>query len=680
MSISRLKIFGKLAISVIILMMVSSCSTEPKSRSQVTPVPQNSLNLQQQKRIALVIGNANYQVGKLDTPLNDATDMANALKELGFEVILLKDSSKRQMDDALDQFTTRINQGYVGLFYYAGHGMEVEGENYLIPVNAQIKAEKDIQYESMPLGKILGRMEGAGNRINIVILDACRDNPFRKFWRSSSRGLTAPVQAASGTLIAFATAPGKVASDGTGRNGLFTSYLLKYIKTPNMEVDLMLRKVRSDVAQNTNNYQVPWTSSSLIGEFAFNQKTETTPPIVTSSPVPKPSPSIAALPQLFPPQLSPNPVVTPTPQPSSTQVSTTSSPSITRSLRTLKGSSDAIQILSFSSDGKRFFSTSFGNEWLSGRYTKENSIKIWNIAAGKLEHTLKGHYSTITSIHISSDNNRIISASDDRTIKIWNISTGKLERTLKGHSQQVSVAVISPDQRYIISGGQDKTMKIWNFKTGKLERTLMGHSGWIYSLALSPNGKHIVSADSEINGIKIWNLATGKLERTLLTANSSKTREGFAISSKGRYIVSASEDKNINVWDLDTGKLEHTIESGNSLSAPNVILSPDGQYIIGYNRWDEAKVWNLRTEKLERTLEGSSRGIQYVVISPDGQHIVGTGGDRGRTIRVWNVATGKLESTLEGHSNFVSSIAISPDGQYIASGSSDGEIRMWRWK
>lgn len=296
MLIPRLKIFGKLAISVIILMMVSSCSTEPKSRNQVTIVPQNSLNTQQQQRIALVIGNENYQVGKLDTPINDATDMAGVLKELGFEVILLKDSSKRQMDDALDQFFTRINQGYVGLFYYAGHGMQVEGENYLIPVNAQIKAEKDVEYESMPLGKILGRMESAGNQINIVILDACRDNPFRKFWRSSSRGLTASLQAASGTLIAFATAPGKVASDGTGRNGLFTSYLLKYIKTPNVDVDSMLRQVRSNVAKDTNNYQVPWTSSSLIGEFAFNQKTETTPPIVISPPVPKPSPSIAVVP------------------------------------------------------------------------------------------------------------------------------------------------------------------------------------------------------------------------------------------------------------------------------------------------------------------------------------------------------------------------------------------------
>ncbi|MFM6131778.1 MAG: caspase domain-containing protein [Sphaerospermopsis kisseleviana] len=292
MLIPRLKFLGYLAIATAILSFGFSISVEKFNflpfQGINQAIAQDSLNTQQQKRIALVIGNANYQVGKLGTPLNDATDMEAALKELGFEVILLKDSSKRQMDDALDQFSTRINQGYVGLFYYAGHGVQVEGENYLIPVNAQIKAEKDVEYESMPLGKILGRMESAGNRINIVILDACRDNPFRRFSRSSSRGLTTPGQQelGTGTYIAFATAPGKVASDGTGRNGLFTSYLLKYIKTPNLPVQLMIQKVRSDVVKNTNNRQVPWESSSLIGEFAFNQKAETTsaPPHSVISP------------------------------------------------------------------------------------------------------------------------------------------------------------------------------------------------------------------------------------------------------------------------------------------------------------------------------------------------------------------------------------------------------------
>jgi tetratricopeptide (TPR) repeat protein len=350
MSMLRLKIVGKLVISVALSMTVSSCypeqKSEPKSRSidvsssqntantqeqkseqksRSVSISPNHSNIQQQKRIALVIGNANYQVGKLDTPLNDATDMAAALNELGFEVILLKDSSKREMDEALDQFLTRIKQGYVGLFYYAGHGMQVEGENYLIPVNAQIKAETDVKYESVSLGKILDRMEEAKNQIKIVILDACRDNPFRSFSRSSSRGLTTPVQPASGTLIVFATAPGKVASDGgIGRNGLFTSYLLKYIKTPNLDVDLMLRQVRSDVAKN-NNDQVPWNSSSLTGEFFFNKKPETINSTAISSPVPFPSSTPVTI---STPKPSPSTTLsTPQPQPSPSSPQPQPSPS-----------------------------------------------------------------------------------------------------------------------------------------------------------------------------------------------------------------------------------------------------------------------------------------------------------------------------------------------------------------
>jgi tetratricopeptide (TPR) repeat protein len=289
MFIPRLKLLGNWVIATAIFSFGFSVSVERFSflpfQSINQAIAQNSLNTQQQKRIALVIGNANYQVENLVTPLNDATDMAKALEELGFEVILLKDSSKREMDEGLDRFSTLIKQGYVGLFYYAGHGIQIQQENYLIPVNAQIFTERDVQEQSIPLATILSEMANAGNQLNIVILDACRNNPFRSFSRSlsSSGGLATPAETASGTLIVFATAPGKVASNGRGLNGLFTSYLLKYIKTPNLDVDLMLRQVRSNVAKDTKNYQVPWNSSSLMGEFYFNQKAEITPQPQTSS-------------------------------------------------------------------------------------------------------------------------------------------------------------------------------------------------------------------------------------------------------------------------------------------------------------------------------------------------------------------------------------------------------------
>jgi len=277
MLIPRLKFLSHLAITTTILLVATWMSPERdkflsfKVINQA--VSQNRLNTQQQqqRRIALVIGNANYEVGKLKTPLNDAADMAETLKKLGFEVILLEDASKRRMQESFENFSKQLGKGTVGLFYYAGHGMQVDGENYLIPVNnASIDSEADIEYDAVPLGKILRRMKSADNVANIVILDACRDNPFSN-WKASSRGL-ADVQSGTGTLIAFATAPGKVAIDGTdrSRNGVFTSYLLKYIATPNMDLDAMLMRVRDDVIKETKDYQVPWNSSSLRQEFSFN--------------------------------------------------------------------------------------------------------------------------------------------------------------------------------------------------------------------------------------------------------------------------------------------------------------------------------------------------------------------------------------------------------------------------
>jgi tetratricopeptide (TPR) repeat protein len=148
----------------------------------------------------------------------------------------------------------------------------VDGENYLIPVNAKLDVAEDVRYEAIPVGKVLARMEDAANQMNIVILDACRNNPFARKWRSSQRGL-APIQSARGALIAFATEPGGVAADGEGENGLYTSFLLKHLKTPNLDVELMFKRVREDLVQATQNKQVPWEYSSLVGDFSFNPVT-----------------------------------------------------------------------------------------------------------------------------------------------------------------------------------------------------------------------------------------------------------------------------------------------------------------------------------------------------------------------------------------------------------------------
>ncbi|HNU07315.1 MAG TPA: caspase family protein, partial [Pyrinomonadaceae bacterium] len=229
-----------------------------------------------QKRVALVIGNAVYTKAKpLANPANDASDMAATLKGLGFEVVSGVNQNKRQIEALIRDFGTKLAaSGGVGLFYYAGHGIQVGGENYLVPVDADIPEEDEVAYSAVPISLVLTKMSSAKNDLNIVILDACRNNPFARSWRGfrdsgNSDGL-AKISPPTGTLVLYATEPGKVASDGTGRNGLFTESLLKQIKTPGLEYDQMVRALSTDVWERSGKQQLPWKEGNALQVFYFS--------------------------------------------------------------------------------------------------------------------------------------------------------------------------------------------------------------------------------------------------------------------------------------------------------------------------------------------------------------------------------------------------------------------------
>jgi uncharacterized caspase-like protein len=175
----------------------------------------------------------------------------------------------------MDDFGEKLQDYTVGLFYYAGHGMQVNGNNYLIPVDASVKVEQDVEYDCIDAGRLLGKMEAAGTNTNIVILDACRDNPFSRSWSTSRSGAQqggtglAFMNAPSGSIIAYATSPGKTASDGTGKNGLYTEAILKYIKVPKLSIEDFFKNVRGEVENKSNRMQTPWESTSLKGSFFF---------------------------------------------------------------------------------------------------------------------------------------------------------------------------------------------------------------------------------------------------------------------------------------------------------------------------------------------------------------------------------------------------------------------------
>jgi len=220
------------------------------------------------ERLALVIGNSTYKSSPLKNPVRDAQDVSMSLRHLGFTVIQKNNASLREMESAINQFHGTLKQGGIGLFYYAGHGVQVDGKNYLVPTDAVIGSESDTKYECVDAGRVLGKMEDAGNSMNIVILDACRNNPFARSFRSASRGLVR-MDAPTGSILAYSTAPGDIAADGSGRNGIYTKHLLQHMMTPGLDINSVFIRTRMAVIQETGGKQVPWESSSLTGIFYF---------------------------------------------------------------------------------------------------------------------------------------------------------------------------------------------------------------------------------------------------------------------------------------------------------------------------------------------------------------------------------------------------------------------------
>lgn len=259
------------------------------------------------ERFALVIGNGAYETASLANPPNDAALTTAALRDAGFAVTTVVDADQTKMKQQIRAFSQTVrNAGpdAVAAFYYAGHGVQVDGKNYLIPVGATIAAKPDLEYETVEAQWVLDMIGASGAGLSIIILDACRDNPFRSFTRSNSRGL-ARMDAPRGALLSYSTAPGDVAADGAGRNSPFTEALARAIRTPGLKIEETFKQVRREVLDATGDRQLPWESTSLTGDFYFTPGGQSLPVAVAPTPQPttpapqpepEPQPQVAAAP------------------------------------------------------------------------------------------------------------------------------------------------------------------------------------------------------------------------------------------------------------------------------------------------------------------------------------------------------------------------------------------------
>lgn len=243
--------------------VIRSGTAANETESTIQSIPSRHEN-----RLALVIGNSNYEGGQfLKNPVNDANIMASTLENLGFDVIKELNADRTSMTQAIVNFSRKLSQHNVALFYYAGHGIQVDGENYLLPIDAKLEAKEDCKYEAVSVSSIIGEFEQYPDNINVVILDACRNDPFKSWSRGGNRGFKA-IPPSSGTIIAFATSEGATASDGTGENGLFTEQLIKQMYVP-QPIEGVFKQTRVHVEKLSNGAQSPQEWSKLKGDFFF---------------------------------------------------------------------------------------------------------------------------------------------------------------------------------------------------------------------------------------------------------------------------------------------------------------------------------------------------------------------------------------------------------------------------
>jgi len=549
------------------------------------------------RRVALVIGNGAYADSPLKNPVNDARAMATSLRELGFEVIVREDANLQQMDDAVREFGRRLERAHAGLFYYAGHGMQIKGRNFLIPVGARFEHEDEVAYRSLDAGQVLDKMDSARTQVNLMILDACRTNPFHAVFRSRRQGL-AEMEAPAGTLIAFATAPGSVALDGTGSNGVYTKHLLLQMKQPGQPVEQAFKRVRIGVVEETRERQIPWESSSLRDDFQFRpgaapapapvavteaalelafwdaikgssraddyaayleqfpkgrfvplarnrQKALQKPAENTVQPPPVAAPPVAAPAR---PVAAQRPLTPPRPSAHAAVAMASSAAALTPAPLAAPASS-AAAAPQFSLPGAGFTAASFSSDdaWLAA-VDRDGKLQIYHAATGTAK-SLFNLAQPLSAVRFAPDGRHIAVATESGETRLLELGSGKELWRRTPHAGRVMSLAFSPDGRYLLSAAAQGDVELSSVASGASMQRLQNEGLPLLEALYSPDGRYIamVLGEGKSQVVKVIEVGSGRQQLLVAAAAAS-------FSVNGRYLLAAAGGHTPTLFDIASGE------------------------------------------------------------------------------------------------------------------------------
>jgi WD40 repeat protein/serine/threonine protein kinase len=294
-----------------------------------------------------------------------------------------------------------------------------------------------------------------------------------------------------------------------------------------------------------------------------------------------------------------------------------------------------------------------------------------NRPEGRLLRVFEGHTNGVYSVVFSPDGSYVLSGSKEETLRLWEVASGRELRVFKGHTKGITSVAISPDGRFALSGSYDDTLRLWDVESGREVRVFIGHTGSVNSVAFSPDGRHALSGGWD-ETLRLWEVASGREVQVYKGHTGSVTSVTF--SPDGRYALSGSSDHTMRLWEVASGR-EVQVYKGHTKDVTSVAISPDGRFALSGSYDDTLRLWDVESGREVRVFIGHTGSVNSVAFSPDGRFALSGSSDE--TLRLWDVESGRQLRVFEGHNHSVGSVTISPDGRYVLSGSRDLTLRLW---